>query len=63
VQAIMAAYAALCRATAQDRIYDTLPLYHTTGGLIAPGIALMSGGSCVIRERFSARLLGRRGRP
>jgi fatty-acyl-CoA synthase len=55
VQAIMAAYAALCRATAQDRIYDTLPLYHTTGGLIAPGIALMSGGSCFIRERFSAR--------
>lgn len=55
LQAVMAAYAALTRSTERDRIYDTLPLYHTTGGLIAPGIALMNGGSCFIRERFSAR--------
>lgn len=54
VQAAMAAYAALTRARKSDRIYNTLPMYHTTGGVIAPGIALMSGGSCFIRDRFSA---------
>ena len=39
---------------ADDRVYLFLPLYHTNGGLIAPGAALPFGGSCYIRERFSA---------
>ncbi|UDL94778.1 long-chain-acyl-CoA synthetase [Lichenihabitans sp. PAMC28606] len=55
VQLIMHGFAAVTNATASDRIYDSLPMYHTNGGVIAPGIALMSGGTCVIRDRFSAR--------
>ena len=37
-----------------DRIYDCLPMYHTTGGVVAPGAVLIKGGSVVIREKFSA---------
>ncbi len=55
VQGGMAAYSAVCRSGPDDRIYNTLPLYHTTGGILAPGVALWTGGSCFIRERFSAR--------
>jgi len=38
-----------------DVMYNCLPMYHTTGGLVATGALLMRGGSVVIRERFSAR--------
>ena len=41
-------------ARADDRLYDCLPMYHTNGGLLGPGIVLPVGGSCHIRERFSA---------
>ncbi|ATC32524.1 long-chain-acyl-CoA synthetase [Caulobacter vibrioides] len=37
-----------------DRIYVTLPLYHATGGLCAMGAGLLSGGSIVLRKKFSA---------
>jgi len=37
-----------------DRMYDTLPMYHSTGGVCAVGVALTSGGSLVIRDKFSA---------
>ena len=37
-----------------DRIYDCLPMFHTTGGVVTPGAALVAGGSVVIREKFSA---------
>ena len=40
---------------ASDRMYDCLPLYHTSGGVLATGALLLKGGSVVIRERFSAR--------
>lgn len=55
IQAIMAGFAALCNSKASDRIYVAQPMYHTAGGVIAPGIALMAGGSCFVREKFSAR--------
>ena len=55
VQAIMAGFNAVCDAQPSDRIYVTLPLYHTSGGVLAPGICLMAGGSVFIRECFSAR--------
>ncbi len=55
VQAIMAGFAAACDSTQNDRIYVAQPLYHTAGGVLAPGIVLMNGGSCFIREKFSAR--------
>jgi fatty-acyl-CoA synthase len=38
-----------------DRMYDCLPMYHSVGGVVATGALLVSGGSVVIRERFSAR--------
>jgi fatty-acyl-CoA synthase len=38
-----------------DRMYDCLPMYHTTGGILATGAVLVNGGSVVIREKFSAR--------
>jgi fatty-acyl-CoA synthase len=37
-----------------DRIYDVLPLYHSSGGVCAVGMALLTGGSLVIRKKFSA---------
>ncbi len=37
-----------------DRMYDCLPMYHSVGGVAAIGAVLVSGGSVVIRERFSA---------
>jgi fatty-acyl-CoA synthase len=37
-----------------DRMYNCLPMYHSTGGVIATGALLVGGGSVVIREKFSA---------
>jgi fatty-acyl-CoA synthase len=39
--------------TERDRIYDPLPLYHSTGGVCAVGLALLSGGALIIRRKFS----------
>ena len=38
----------------EDRMYDCLPLFHSVGGVVAPGCVLAAGGSVVIAERFSA---------
>ena len=37
-----------------DRMYNCLPMYHSVGGVQAPGAVLAGGGSVVIREKFSA---------
>jgi fatty-acyl-CoA synthase len=37
-----------------DRMYNCLPMYHSVGGVVVTGAMLVSGGSVVIRERFSA---------
>lgn len=37
-----------------DRIYDPLPLYHTAGGILGAGQALMRGITVVLRRKFSA---------
>ncbi|MGE0230374.1 MAG: long-chain-acyl-CoA synthetase [Flavobacteriaceae bacterium] len=55
VQAVMKGFSAVCNARRDDRIYVAQPLYHTAGGVLAPGITLMVGGSVFIRDRFSAR--------
>ena len=47
-------FAGMMGAAAEDRLYDCLPLYHSTGGVVAVGAMLVAGGSVVIRERFSA---------
>ena len=41
--------------TPADRMYDCLPLYHSVGGIVAPGATLAAGGAVVLREKFSAR--------
>jgi fatty-acyl-CoA synthase len=48
-------FAGVMNTKASDRMYDCLPMYHTVGGLVATGAVLVSGGSVVIREKFSAR--------
>ncbi len=48
-------FAGMMDATPADRLYDCLPLYHSTGGVVAIGAMLVSGGSVLIRRRFSAR--------
>ena len=53
-QLYMRAFAGATGAKATDRIYVTLPLYHATGGLCALGAALLTGGSVVLRKKFSA---------
>ncbi len=54
VRTMLRTFIAPCKASAKDRTYITLPLYHTTGGLCAAGVALMTGGEIILRRRFSA---------
>jgi fatty-acyl-CoA synthase len=37
-----------------DRMYCCLPMYHSIGGVVATGAALVAGASVFVRERFSA---------
>nr|WP_314437902.1 long-chain-acyl-CoA synthetase [uncultured Brevundimonas sp.] len=50
----MRAFAGATRSTPTDRVYDCLPLYHSTGGLVGVGAALLNGGRLIIRKKFSA---------
>jgi fatty-acyl-CoA synthase len=36
-----------------DRMYNVLPLYHSSGGICAVGVAFTAGGTLVLRRRFS----------
>ncbi len=47
-------FAGMMDAQPTDRMYNCLPMYHSVGGVVATGAMLVSGGSVVIRERFSA---------
>lgn len=38
-----------------DRIYCVLPLYHSAGGLCGVGMTVCSGGTMVLRDKFSAK--------
>jgi fatty-acyl-CoA synthase len=49
------AFAGIMNTQPTDRMYDCLPMYHTTGGICAIGSVLLAGGSVAIREKFSAR--------
>ena len=55
VQLAIFGFAGVTGSTAADRMYIALPMYHTNGGVCAVGAALSVGGSCFIREKFSAR--------
>jgi fatty-acyl-CoA synthase len=48
-------FAGMMNTQPSDRLYDCLPLYHSTGGIVAIGAMLVKGGSVLIRARFSAR--------
>ena len=47
-------FAGLMDTGPDDRMYDCLPMYHSVGGVVATGALLVSGGSVVIRDKFSA---------
>lgn len=51
---MMTGFVGALRPGASDRIYDPLPLYHSTGGVCAVGLAFMSGGALIIKRKFSA---------
>jgi fatty-acyl-CoA synthase len=48
-------FAGIMDTRASDRMYDCLPMYHGVGGVSAIASVLVSGGSVVIRNGFSAR--------
>lgn len=47
-------FAGMMQAQPTDRLYNCLPMYHSVGGVLAPGAMLAVGGATVLRERFSA---------
>jgi fatty-acyl-CoA synthase len=47
-------FAGMMDARPTDRMYDCLPMYHSVGGVLAPGAILASGGAVVLSEKFSA---------
>jgi fatty-acyl-CoA synthase len=47
-------FAGMMAAQPADRMYNCLPMYHSVGGVLAPGAILVAGGALVIREKFSA---------
>ncbi|HUN73020.1 MAG TPA: long-chain-acyl-CoA synthetase [Steroidobacteraceae bacterium] len=48
-------FAGLMDTQPSDRMYDCLPMYHSIGGVVAPGATLLGGGTVIVRERFSAQ--------
>ncbi len=50
----MRAFAGCTRSTPADRVFNVLPLYHSTGGLVGVGPALLNGGRLILRRKFSA---------
>lgn len=39
--------------TPNDIIYNPLPLYHTAGGIVGAGMALIHGSTIALRKKFS----------
>lgn len=50
----MRAFAGATEASEKDITFNVLPLYHSTGGLVGIGPALLNGGKLILRKRFSA---------
>ena len=48
-------FAGLMDVQPDDRMYNCLPMYHSVGGVVAGGAALVGGASVFIGEKFSAR--------
>lgn len=47
-------FAGMMQAVPSDRMYNCLPMYHSVGGVQAPGAMLVASGTVVLREKFSA---------
>jgi fatty-acyl-CoA synthase len=47
-------FAGMTGAGPEDRLYNCLPMYHSVGGVVASGAALVGGGAVIVREKFSA---------
>ena len=50
---MMSGFVGALRPRESDRIYNPLPLYHSTGGVCAVGMAFFSGGSLILKRKFS----------
>jgi fatty-acyl-CoA synthase len=50
----MRAFAGATATTEKDRVFNVLPLYHSTGGLVGIGPAFLNGGRLILRRKFSA---------
>jgi fatty-acyl-CoA synthase len=48
-------FAGMLNTTSEDRLYNCLPMYHSTGGVVGIGAILVNGGTIILRRRFSAR--------
>ncbi len=48
-------FAGMMDTRSSDRMYNCLPMYHSVGGVVAIGAMLVSGGTVVLRRRFSAK--------
>lgn len=48
------AFSTLFNINHNDRIYCTLPLFHSSGGLIGLGAMVVRGSSIILRRKFSA---------
>lgn len=44
----------MLRLSSDDIVYNSLPLYHTAGGIVGVGNALLNGSTVVLRKKFSA---------
>ncbi|EDW60641.2 long-chain fatty acid transport protein 4 [Drosophila virilis] len=44
----------MLRLNSDDVVYNPLPLYHTAGGIVGVGNALLNGCTVVLRKKFSA---------
>ncbi|XP_017839937.1 long-chain fatty acid transport protein 4 isoform X1 [Drosophila busckii] len=44
----------MLRVLPEDVVYNPLPLYHSAGGMVGVGMALLNGCSVVLRKKFSA---------
>ena len=50
---MMSGFVGALRPVASDRIYNPLPLYHSTGGVCAVGMAFFTGGALILKRKFS----------
>ena len=50
---MMSGFVGALQPRESDRIYDPLPLYHSTGGVCAVGMAFFTGGALILKRKFS----------